>query len=306
MALYRRRRRLVSRQEYEAITAQRQRERDELHAQPQYAVCRAGKQGWFWVAWPSMPRWHFEGGPEDSRPDVWIPTWEGYAPSEDAALLAATQTTGLPPFLGASHGPGCQWAWAKYHRLDTGYATQLLQRRATQRRLARPPSARTDAQQSRFVYAKSYRRYTPHRVIRESPRFFWVNSEEVAFEDWTQKHPEYLRTYRLDRKVLEAGEELHAYRGMSSTWVLHLPDTAVEEDGYWRDDTVEVAQPTVTGAHACLAALGLAAPCTVDDITRAYRTLARVAHPDTGGSHETFVRLTAHYKAALRLLNEAA
>jgi hypothetical protein len=315
---YRRYRRVVSWEDYEATRqARRERERQEeaaREAQPQYAVCSAGTHGWFWVAWPSMPQPHFEGDDRvDPTPDINLPTWEGYAASEDAALLAATQTAGLPPFCGLSHGPGCHGSWHLQHRLRTFYATQILKRRATRRRLART-STRTDAQQTRFVYEKyyhvseygdtpPYQYYTPHRVLRESARFVWVNTEPVSQEAWTQDHPEHLHTFRLDRQRLEAGEELYAGRHHYHTWVLHPPETAVDQDGEWRDYIVHTQPSTLAGAHPCLAALGLVTPCTVEDVTRAYRTLAHTAHPDTGGSHEAFLLLQANYEAALRLLN---
>ncbi len=45
--------------------------------------------------------------------------------------------------------------------------------------------------------------------------------------------------------------------------------------------------------------LNLRPPATRDDIRRAYRTQARVAHPDRGGSHAAMVRLNAAYELAL-------
>jgi hypothetical protein len=52
-------------------------------------------------------------------------------------------------------------------------------------------------------------------------------------------------------------------------------------------------------APACLRALGLTWPCTVDEVTRAYRTLAKVAHPDNGGSTADFQALHEAYETAL-------
>lgn len=45
--------------------------------------------------------------------------------------------------------------------------------------------------------------------------------------------------------------------------------------------------------------LHLRPPATRDDIRRAYRMQARVAHPDHGGSHAAMVRLNAAYELAL-------
>lgn len=45
--------------------------------------------------------------------------------------------------------------------------------------------------------------------------------------------------------------------------------------------------------------LNLRPPVTRDEIRRAYRTQAQVAHPDRGGSHAAMVRLNAAYELAL-------
>jgi hypothetical protein len=50
---------------------------------------------------------------------------------------------------------------------------------------------------------------------------------------------------------------------------------------------------------ACLRALGLTWPCTMADVTRAYRTLAKVVHPDVGGSTADFQALHEAYGTAL-------
>ena len=84
--------------------------------------------------------------------------------------------------------------------------------------------------------------YTAHRVYRASQRFLWVNEEPLSREAYTHARPETLRTYRLDRAVLEAGEvyERHA-RGQLTDWVLSIPPTAIQEgEGRWCDYTGDV------------------------------------------------------------------
>lgn len=53
-----------------------------------------------------------------------------------------------------------------------------------------------------------------------------------------------------------------------------------------------------------LAALGLALPCSVADVQRAFDRQVRAAHPDRGGNVEQFVRLRSAYQESLRFLKE--
>lgn len=48
-----------------------------------------------------------------------------------------------------------------------------------------------------------------------------------------------------------------------------------------------------------LAELGLAPGCSKDEIKRAYKRLAKKLHPDSGGSHEAFLKLDKAYRAAI-------
>jgi hypothetical protein len=49
-----------------------------------------------------------------------------------------------------------------------------------------------------------------------------------------------------------------------------------------------------------LKALGLTREASVEDVKRAYHEAALKSHPDTGGTHEDFLKLQEHYQAALR------
>jgi hypothetical protein len=53
---------------------------------------------------------------------------------------------------------------------------------------------------------------------------------------------------------------------------------------------------------ACLVALGLAWPCTLQDVKQAFRAKAKTVHPDTGGSSEAFQALHRAYQEALALV----
>ena len=57
------------------------------------------------------------------------------------------------------------------------------------------------------------------------------------------------------------------------------------------------------GKPAFLITLGIEADCTVEEIKRAYRSLALAAHPDVGGDHDLFVTLGRARDAALVWVN---
>jgi hypothetical protein len=52
----------------------------------------------------------------------------------------------------------------------------------------------------------------------------------------------------------------------------------------------------------CLRVLGLALPCTGQEVKQAFRARAKVMHPDSGGSSEAFQTLYQAYKEALMLV----
>ena len=62
---------------------------------------------------------------------------------------------------------------------------------------------------------------------------------------------------------------------------------------------------TGIGPSPALTALGLAPTATLDDVERAYRELAKQAHPDRGGNVEQFKRLQAIYEQAKRQARRA-
>lgn len=50
----------------------------------------------------------------------------------------------------------------------------------------------------------------------------------------------------------------------------------------------------------CLATLGLSLPVTRAEVRRAYKRLAKTAHPDLGGDHQAFIKLKEAHDSALR------
>jgi hypothetical protein len=55
-------------------------------------------------------------------------------------------------------------------------------------------------------------------------------------------------------------------------------------------------------APACVTRLGLPWPCTQQDVKQAFRSQAKTAHPDAGGSSEAFQALYKAYQEALALV----
>ena len=272
---------------------------------PCYAICPAGAAGWFWVAWDTWLH-------DDDNGECSPPHWAGYAVTEEAAHAHARTAVALPPFQGALHGPGSATRRRQQSCYPSKVAAHILRKRKVQQRRTRP-SSRTQSQVSRLVYCvRTYpwgsvfhepgTTYTPHRVLRESARFFWMNSESLEYEGWGVAHPETIATHRLDRAVLECGERYWS-RVTRSWWVLSVPPAAIQEEhGRWFVSSHGEARTLRPSAAPCLTGLGLTLPCTRADVTTAYRLLARTMHPDVGGSHYAFVALRASYEAALRLV----
>ena len=51
----------------------------------------------------------------------------------------------------------------------------------------------------------------------------------------------------------------------------------------------------------CLKFFGLTKEATKEDVKRAYHEAALKSHPDTGGTHEGFLKLQEHFQTALRV-----
>jgi hypothetical protein len=54
--------------------------------------------------------------------------------------------------------------------------------------------------------------------------------------------------------------------------------------------------------EVALSLLGLQYPTTHRAIKRAYKQMAKVCHPDFGGSHEAFIKLNEAYEAAMKII----
>ena len=69
-------------------------------------------------------------------------------------------------------------------------------------------------------------------------------------------------------------------------------------DWNWAGNKPNFVIPNFTGD--CLATLGLSTPYTRADVRRAYKRLAKTAHPDLGGTQQAFIKLKAAHDSALR------
>lgn len=80
---------------------------------------------------------------------------------------------------------------------------------------------------------------------------------------------------------------------------------AVEKGIFTLDMLLEgvPALPEAPTMEPCFTALGFAnRPATIEDIKTQYKRLAKVMHPDSGGSGEAFTALTKNYNACLRAM----
>lgn len=119
--------------------------------------------------------------------------------------------------------------------------------------------------------------------------------------------------YRFDHSVDKSKATKEPLRYGSDTFamvVLTLEDLArmVERGIYDLQVWVEgmKALPAPKELPWFLIALGFDRDPNAEEIKTAYRSLARVAHPDTGGSDERFKRLTNAYNEALKWAEEVA
>ena len=60
-------------------------------------------------------------------------------------------------------------------------------------------------------------------------------------------------------------------------------------------------QALLHGTHPAFSVLGLSRGCSRGDVQRAYRRLAKIHHPDLGGSAQVFTRIHTAYTQALAL-----
>jgi hypothetical protein len=133
------------------------------------------------------------------------------------------------------------------------------------------------------------RSWFAYRVVKTTERFVYVYSRSCGIVTPT---PDGLK---LNPHKEIAGEGSH-----------RIPRAELEREGqymikgkWWEVYYLEPEFPVIK-APDCIAALGLTVPCAVDEIKRAYRQLAKNAHPDSGGTAPQFLALQQNYEQALR------
>lgn len=120
------------------------------------------------------------------------------------------------------------------------------------------------------------------------------------------------RTSKLVFVQYKVGGYLSTYPGVEN---LRLRRDELEEKGeaYWSHGTlvrcfyteekknrIELHQQQ-RNIPECLTFFGLTKEATKDDVKRAYHEAALKSHPDTGGTHEGFLKLQEHFQTALRV-----
>jgi hypothetical protein len=216
-------------------------------------------------------RWYWVAYP--SRNAAWdkaLPPASGYAATRENAEAAA-----MAAVPGAVNNGNFQ---------ARGRHRTLAAERRTERLASKPPKT-ADTAPIEYLYSSwlsdydNEYRWTQHRIIKRTAKKVFVEDESFG-------------TRVLDREKLE--REGYAFGGRIGH-TMYYTEKAMQE----REAQRYSYRPP------CVGALGLSWPCTLDDIKRAWRGLARKLHPDHGGDAAAFRDMRSHYETALRLVGGA-
>lgn len=130
-------------------------------------------------------------------------------------------------------------------------------------------------------------RYIPYKVDKVTPKRIAVYSRDI--DDINQ-------VVWLNRETMERDGKQYHTRFHEYFYAEKPPPESKEWN--WADSTF--AWATGMFDSDALADLGLTLPCTRDEVRRAYKRLAKTAHPDRGGSHQAFIKLKQAHDSALR------
>lgn len=240
-----------------------------------FSVASLGRSRWYWIVWPSL-----EELKSSQEPLLFIA--EGLERTRSKAVENAQALAG-----------------ASAARVAAKYAKKVRHQKIVMTRKYNQPEAAEYYESPRameFLYRDVYdaqnRDWKPvsHRVTAKTRKYVYVERSPYSPNGlsgiWLDHEQ---TTYRLDRQTLER-------QGFTP---LPTEARAVENEepvffNYERMKSREVQ------LYKCLEALRLSWPCTVADVRKAYRKLARQAHPDGGGSEDKFLALQEAYHLALQ------
>lgn len=163
-----------------------------------------------------------------------------------------------------------------------GVAANYHRARCVRKRAEGCRSECTQATAPEFVYSRRGSDWRAHRIVKKTAKRVYVayDSSRVDKDDWD------VQTFVLDREELErTGRAIRRVRHWDQVFYLRPPEPE-----------------TKRGVPPCIERLGLSYPCTVADVKRAFRLLAKDAHPDRGGDAKEFIEIQSAYEKALSLL----
>lgn len=130
-------------------------------------------------------------------------------------------------------------------------------------------------------------KYLPYRIIKITAAWIVVQREDT--------------TFNLTRRKMEAeGKQYHSR--VHEYFYAEKPAPESKDWNWAGSRSYSYSLPSFNQVFGmdCLTTLGLSLPCTRDDVRRAYKRLAKTAHPDLGGSHQEFIKLKNAHDSALR------
>jgi hypothetical protein len=133
-------------------------------------------------------------------------------------------------------------------------------------------------------------RYIPYKIDRITAKRIEIYPPDI--DDASQ-------TVYLNRETMERDGKQYHSRSHEYFYAVKPPPEKRFHCS-WRMPTFQ----DVFGRADCLITLGLSQPFTQTDVRRAYKRLAKSAHPDCGGSHQSFIKLKEAHDTALRLASQ--
>jgi hypothetical protein len=260
-------------------------------AKPYAGIAKVGPNRWFWVWWPNA-RASYDGAD---------PERYGFT---DSAKEAIDQCGGVETFIWRRtyrrrrrlnpHQVRLPDGSVLEERMSWGAHSATEWRSIFAARRKKPNvKAAPETQAAEYVYHThiSGGGYCQHRITKKTPKRIFIDDDCRGDGPETTGGVLRFKQMSLDRRRIEAGEEVwinhgRFYGAMCGVWF-----------------TLAEPQPEEAPVPDCFVALGLtSAKQTERSVKRAYRLQAKKLHPDTGGDAEAFRKLQEQYEAALALV----